>query len=95
MLGNRTGLPSLNGMRRRRDGIGTGVYPPGWEKKVKVINAFAPVKKGPTKLKFASKPKSTTPRPPIDVTPTSRTRGSERKTTPYHALAIERRVHHF
>ena len=72
-----------------------GVYPPGWEKKVKVINVPAPVKKGPTKLKFASKPKFATPRPPIDATSTSSTRGSKRKTTPYPALAIERRVRHF
>ena len=72
-----------------------GVYPPGWEKKVKVINVPAPIKKDPTKLKSASKPKSTTPRPPINATPTSRTRGSKRKTTPYPALATERRVRHF
>ena len=51
----------------------TGVYPPSWEKKVKVINVPAPVKKGPTKLKSASKPKSATPRPPTDATPTSST----------------------
>ena len=49
------------------------VYPPGWEKKVKVINVPAPIKKGPTKLKSASKPKSTTPQPPTDATPTSST----------------------
>ena len=51
----------------------TGVYPPSWEKKVKVINVPAPIKKGPTKLKSANKPKSATPRPPIDATPASRT----------------------
>ena len=67
----------------------TGVYPPGWERKVKVINIPAPVKKGPTKLKFASKPKSATPRPPVDATSTSRTRGSKRKTTPHPALATK------
>ena len=50
-----------------------GVYPLDWEKKVKVINVPAPVKKGPTKLKSASKPKSTTPRPPVNATPASRT----------------------
>ena len=72
-----------------------GVYPPGWEKKVKVINVLAPVKKGPIKLKsaskpkFASKPKPAAPRPPIETTPASRTRGSKRKTTPHPALATE------
>ena len=66
-----------------------------WEKKVKVINVPAPVKKGLTKLKSTSKPKSATPRPPIDATPANRTRGSKRKITPHPALAIERRVHHF
>ena len=72
-----------------------GVYPPGWEKKVKVINVPAPVKKGPTKLKSANKPKSATPRLPIDATPANRTRGSKRKTTPHPVLAIERRIRHF
>ena len=50
-----------------------GVYPRGWEKMVKVINVPAPVKKGPIKLKSASKPKSATPQPPVDATSTSRT----------------------
>ena len=65
----------------------TGVYPLGWERKVKVINVPAPVKKGSTKLKSASKPKSATPRPPVDVTSASRTQGSKRKTTPHPAFA--------
>ena len=73
----------------------TGVYPPGWEKKVKVINVPALVKKGPTKLKSTSKPKSATPQPPINATPASRTQGSKRKTTPHPALATEQRVCHF
>ena len=66
-----------------------GVYPPGWEKKVKVINVPTPVKKGPIKLKFA------TPCPPVEATPASRTQGSQRKTTPHPALATERRVRYF
>ena len=72
-----------------------GVYSPSWEKKVKVINVPAPVKKGPIKLKYASKPKSATPRPPIEATLASRTQGSKRKTTPYPALATARRVRYF
>ena len=72
-----------------------GDYPLGWKKKAKVINVPASVKKGPTKLKSTSKPKSATPRPPIDATPSSRIRGSKRKTTPYLAFAAERRVRHF
>ena len=72
-----------------------GVYPPGWEKKVKVINVPAPIKKGPIELKYASKPKSATPRPPVEATPASRTWGSKRKTTPHLALATERRVRYF
>ena len=73
----------------------TGDYPLGWKKKAKVINVPASVKKGPTKLKSTNKPKSATPRPPIDATPSSRTRGSKRKTTPHPAFAAERRVRHF
>ena len=73
----------------------TGVYPSGWERKVKVINVPALVKKGLTKLKSTSKPKSATPRPPIDATPANRIRGSKRKTTPHPALAIEQRVRYF
>ena len=72
-----------------------GDYPLGWKKKAKVINVPASVKKGPTKLKSTNKPKSATPRPPIDATPSSRIRGSKRKTTPYLAFAAERRVRHF
>nr|POE80513.1 hypothetical protein CFP56_04871 [Quercus suber] len=71
-----------------------GDYPPGWEKKVKVINVPAPAKKGPTKLKSASKPKSATPRPPTDATLASRIRGSKRKTTPYPAFAAKWRSKH-
>ena len=58
-----------------------GEYPPGWEKKVKVINIPAPSKKGPARLKSASKSKLATPRPPTDAPPASRTRGSKRKIT--------------
>ena len=65
-------------------------YPPGWEKKVKVTNIPAPSKKGPIRLKSASKSKPATPRPSIDAPLASRTRGSKRKTTP-HPVA-ERRV---
>ena len=78
-----------------------GVYPLGWEKKVKVINVPALVTKGPIKLKFANKPKSAskpkpaTPRPPVEATPDSRTRGSKRKTTPHPTLATEWRVRYF
>ena len=46
-----------------------GDYPPGWEKKVKVTNISAPSKKGPAKLKSASKSKPTTPQPPTDAPP--------------------------
>ena len=78
-----------------------GVYPPSWEKKVKVINVPAPIKKGHIKLKstskpkFASKPKPATPRPPVEATSASRTQGSKRKTTPYPALATEQKVRYF
>ena len=68
----------------------TGEYPPGWEKKVKVINIPAPSNKGPARLKSASKSKPATPRPPTDAPPASRTRGSKRKTTPHPAA--KRRV---
>ena len=51
----------------------TGEYPPGWEKKVKVINIPVPSKKGPTRLKSASKSKPTTSRPPTDAPSASRT----------------------
>ena len=72
-----------------------GDYPLGWEKKAKVINVPASVKKGPTKLKSTSKPKSATPWPPIDATPSSRTQGNKRKTTPHPTFAAEQRVRHF
>ena len=60
-----------------------GEYPPGWEKKVKVINIPAPSKKGPARLKSTSKSKLATSRPPTDAPPASRTRGSKRKITPH------------
>ena len=69
-----------------------GDYPPGWEKKVKVINISVPSKKGPAKLKFASKSKPATPRPSTNAPPSNKTRGSKRKTTPHLAFAAERRV---
>ena len=69
-----------------------GDYPSGWEKKVKVTNIFMPSKKGPAKLKSASKPKLATSWPFVDAPPSSRTRGSKRKTTPHPSFATERRV---
>ena len=69
-----------------------GEYPSGWEKKVKVTNISTPSKKGPTRLKSASKSKPTTLQPPTDAPPTNKTRGSKRKTTPHPAFAAERRV---
>ena len=69
-----------------------GEYPSGWEKTVKVTNISTPSKKGPTRLKSASKSKPTTLQPPTDAPPTSRTRGNKRKTTPHPAFAAERRV---
>ena len=69
-----------------------GAYPPGWEKKVKVTNISVPSKKGPTKLKSARKSKPTTPQPSTDAPPSSRTRGSKRKTTPHPAFTTKRRV---
>ena len=93
MLGNRTGPQSLNGMRRKRGGIGTLVIILlVGRKKVKVTNISVPSKKGPAKLKSASKSKPATPWLPIDAPPASRTRGSKRKTTPHPAFAAERRV---
>ena len=50
-----------------------GDYPPGWEKKVKVTNISVPSKKGPAKLKFASKSKPATPRPSTDAPLSNRT----------------------
>jgi len=69
-----------------------GNYPSGWEKKVKVTNISAPSKKGPTKLKSASKSKPATPRPPTSAPLASRTKGSKRKTTPHPVFAVERMV---
>ena len=57
-----------------------GEYPLGWEKKVKVTNIPASSKKGPTRLKSASKSKPATSRPPTDAPPASKTRGNKRKT---------------
>ena len=72
-----------------------GNYPPGWEKKVKVINLSVPSKKAPAKPKSAGKTKSATPLPPAGAPLASRTRGSKRKTTPHPASATERRVSYF
>ena len=75
-----------------------GDYPPGWEKKVKVINLPVPSKKAPAKPKSAAKPKyagktkSATPLPPAGAPPASRTYGSKRKTTPHPVSATEQRV---
>ena len=69
-----------------------GDYPLGWEKKVKVMNISTSSKKGPAKLKFASKSKFATPWPSTDAPPSSRTRGSKRKTSPHTAFATEQRV---
>ena len=75
-----------------------GDYPPGWEKKVKVINLPVPSEKAPAKPKSATKPKSTgrtkpaTPLPPAGVLLASKTRCSKRKTTPHPVSATERRV---
>ena len=69
-----------------------GDYPPSWEKKVKVTNISAPSKKGPAKLKSASKSKSTTPQPPTGAPLASKTRGNKRKTTLHPVFATERRV---
>ena len=78
-----------------------GYYPPGWEKKVKVINLLILSKKAPAKPKsavkpkFAGKTKPATPLPPAGALPAVRTRGSKRKTTPHSVSATERRVSHF
>ena len=71
-----------------------GDYPPGWEKKVKVINISVPSKKVPAKLKSADKTKPDTPLPPTSASLASRTRSSKRKTTPHPVSAAERRVSH-
>ena len=72
-----------------------GDYPPGWEKKVKVINLPVPSKKAPSKPKSAGKTKPATPLPLAGAPPASRTRGSKRKTTPHLVFATERRVSYF
>ena len=69
-----------------------GDYPPGWEKKVKVINLPVPSEKAPAKPKSAGKTKPVTPLPPAGALPASRTHGSKRKTTPHPVSATERRV---
>ena len=108
-----------------------GDYPPGWEKKVKIINLLASGKKETVKPKSAkkggevvpfesdlpsigrmvlkgfppssactrssarpavSKPKSTTPRPSTGAPPSSKTRGSKRKTSPPPVPITERKV---
>ena len=50
-----------------------GDYPPGWEKKVKVMNIFVLSKKSPAKLKSTSKSKSATPWPSTNAPPSNRT----------------------
>ena len=69
-----------------------GDYPPGWEKKVKVINISVPSKKAPAKLKSAGKTKPTTPLPPTGASLASKTRSSKRKTTPHPVSTAEQRV---
>ena len=64
-------------------------YPPSWEEKVRVTNISASGKKGPAKLKSASKSKLATPRPSTDAPPSSKTRGNKRKTTPHLVFATE------
>jgi len=72
-----------------------GDYPPGWEKKVKVINLSVPSKKAPVKPKSASKTKPTITLPPAGAPLASKTRGSKRKTTPHPVSATERKVSYF
>ena len=75
-----------------------GDYPPGWEKKVKVINLPAPSEKAPAKPRSAAKPKSAsktkpaTPLPPAGALLAIRTCGSKRKTTLHPVSATEQRV---
>ena len=69
-----------------------GDYPPGWEKKVKIINISVPSKKVPAKLKSTGKAKPATPLPPIGASLASRTRGSKRKTTSHPVSAAEWRL---
>ena len=74
-----------------------GDYPPGWEKKIKVINLPVPSEKAPAKPKSVAKPKSAgktksaTPLPPAGALPANRTRGNKRKTTPHPVSTTERR----
>ena len=70
-------------------------YPPGWEKKVKVINILVPSKKALAKPKSTGKTKPATPLPPTGAPLASRTHGSKRKTTPHPVSAAERRVSYF
>ena len=60
----------------------TGNYPSNWEKKVKVTNISAPSKKGPTKLKFASKSKLATPRPSTNAPPFQQNTRQQEKDNP-------------
>ena len=55
-----------------------------------MTNISAPNKKGPAKLKSASKSKPATPWPPTDAPLASRTQGSKKKTTPHPTFAAER-----
>ena len=72
----------------------TSDYPLGWEK-VKVANISVPSKKALVKLKSASKPKLVAPWPSINASPSSRTRGSKKKTASQLAFVAERRVSYF
>ena len=72
-----------------------GDYPPGWEKRVKVINIFVPSKKALAKPKSVGKTKPATPLPLASAPLASRTRGSKRKTSPHPVSAAERRVSYF
>ena len=73
----------------------TGDYPPGWEKRVKVINISVPSKKAPAKPKSVGKTKPATPLPPAGAPLASRTRGSKKKTTPHLVSSAERSVSYF
>ena len=53
-----------------------------------MTNIFVPSKKGPAKLKSVSKPKPATSWSSVDAPPSSRTRGSKRKTTPKLPLIL-------
>ena len=56
---------------------------------MRVTNISALGKKGPAKLKSASKSKVAIPWPSTDAPPSNKTRGSKRKTTPHLAFATE------